>query len=316
MSLTQNIKDRAIEIGFDLVGVAGAGPISSDHVEYLRAWLDAGNAGGMDYLHRNFEKRTDPGLLMEGAKSVICVALNYKPDMNCESLNDSRGLKVAHYAWYEDYHTFIKEKLAILADFIRSVQGEFKFKICVDSVPLAERSLAVSAGLGFIGKSHLLINPSLGAELLLGEMITDVELEADKPVANGCSNCNACIRACPTGALGGSGTFDARKCISYLTIECKGDVSPELQSKIGDRVFGCDECMSACPYARCAPRRANKEFKRWLESGYLDGREIIAMTAEEFDRRFMNTPLHRTGLARLQRNAKEAIALWRQESVG
>jgi epoxyqueuosine reductase len=198
MNLARDIKRKAIELGFDLVGITDASPLNAEQAELLADWLKAGHAGGMRYMHRNFEKRIDPSKLLEGARSVICLGLNYKPQKPLVSLRasksdvrQSRQLcspdaptgKVAAYAQYQNYHAFIKNQLRRLMDFITSLAGiSVKFKICVDSVPLAERALAARAGLGFIGKNHMLINPTLGPQIFLGEIITNLKLQTDQPI--------------------------------------------------------------------------------------------------------------------------------------
>jgi epoxyqueuosine reductase len=262
--LAEDIKQKALELGFDLVGITDASSIETRQVELLAGWLKCGFAGQMDYMHRNFEKRVDPSKLLKNAQSVICVGLNYTPPKTQLKPPDAAALmgRVANYAQYEDYHSFIKKQLRKLTVLLSSLAGTgFKFKICVDSVPLAERALAARAGLGFIGKNHMLINPQLGAQIFLGEIITNLKLQTDQPIENACSDCQNCISACPTGALRPDGQFDANKCISYLTIEYKDQIPPDLTPKISDHLFGCDECVLACPYQKDASVCKNKQFK-------------------------------------------------------
>jgi epoxyqueuosine reductase len=385
MSLSQDIKCKALKLGFDLVGITDTSPIDAKQVKLLTDWLKSGFAGQMSYLRRNLQMRINPAKLLENAQSVIVVGLNYKPPKHSPSLRaspkDARqshhgkfeiasptsgGLamtvpagKIASYAQYEDYHLFIKKQLHKLSDFINSVTGtNYKFKICVDSAPLAERALAVRAGLGFIGKNHLLINPILGPQVFLGEIITNLELKPlngsgslkacpeqcrraegfgdgrrqaaldaathrqtlnatdtsratvrrkTQPVAL-CEYCSNCISACPTGALHADGRFDATKCINYLTIEYKGRISTELAEKIGDRLFGCEECILACPYQQNAPVCKNKQFKSYGDRAELDLQEILELTDKEFKRRFADSVIKRLGLAGLQRNARICLS--------
>ena len=309
MSLEQEIKDRARELGFDAVGITDAAPIAEADVERLRTWLDAGAAGEMAYLHRNFEKRIHPAALLEGARSVLVVALNYKAmeqsarTAHSASPKDPSGT-VANYACYEDYHDFIRPLLHELAAFIGARTNDTqRFKACVDSVPLAERALAVRAGLGFIGKSHMLIHPKLGPQVFLGELVTTVKLHPDEPTAGTCVGCDRCLRACPTGALSADGRFDANRCISYLTIEHRGAVPSELAARMGDRIFGCDECVRVCPYHHAAPRRANRRFRFHPERARLGLSHILGLSPASFATEFAGSPIARTGREALQRNA-------------
>ena len=310
MEQAQEIKAKAFELGFDLVGTADAGPIDNKQFKVLTDWVALGYAGRMNYMRENLDKRTNPAKLLENAQSVICFGLNYTPPKGQEQLPVSTGLmgRVANYAQYEDYHFFIKKQLHKLMDFIRSIAGpDHKFKICVDSVPLAERGLAVRAGLGFIGKNHMLINPKLGPQIFLGEIITSMKLPADEPIADSCRNCNKCIEACPTGALRSDGQFDANKCISYLTIEYKGQILPDLAEKIEDRLFGCDECVMACPYQKDAPECRNKQFKFYSDRAKLDLHRILNLTEADFDTKFADSPIKRLGLYGLKRNAQTCL---------
>lgn len=311
MSLESDIKQQALELGFDAGGITDAGPIDTDHVERLLAWLDCGFAGQMQYMHRNFEKRINPSKLLQDAQSVIVVVLNYRlqEHVGCDAshLSDPAGPRgrVARYALYEDYHPFMKKGMRKLAEFIRSAAGkDMRFKICVDSVPLAERALAVRAGLGFIGKNHMLINPALGPEVFLGEIVTTAKLKPDNPMAGQCSQCSRCVDACPTGALLGDGRFDASRCISYLTIEHKGQINAEQAAGIGDRLFGCDECVNVCPHRENAPATANSSIKFYPERAELYLNHIFDLNTEVFEREFADSAIRRLGLERLKRNAQ------------
>jgi epoxyqueuosine reductase len=318
MSLSQEIKRKALEFGFDLIGITDASPLKTEQVKMFTDWLKSGYAGQMSYLHRNFEKRTQPAKLLENAQSIICAGLNYKPPTLKQTDPIAPMGKVANYAQYEDYHPFIKERLRKLTEFISSVTSRgHKFKICVDSAPLPERTLAARAGLGFIGKNRMLINPKLGPQIFLGEIITTLKLSIDEPIScrsesalaneqsiDKCSNCDKCISACPTGALMPDGQFDANKCINYLTIEHKGRIPPDLAQKIADRLFGCDDCVLACPYQEDAPVCKNKQFKLHNDRAKLDLAWILNLTQQDFDTDFADSTIRRTGLDRLKRNAR------------
>lgn len=309
MNPAEMIKKQALELGFDLVGITTAAPIGTEQEHHFTDWLDAGFAGDMQYLQRNHEKRFAPARLLENAQSVIVVCLNYTPPPKGEEGGcNVRSGRVANYALYEDYHLFITKRLNELTDFITSLSGPgHRFRVCVDSAPLAERALALRAGLGFIGKNHMLINPALGAQVTLGEIITDMKLKPDKAVSADCSGCNKCVEACPTGALRPDGWFDANKCISYLTIEYKGQVPPYLAKKTGNRLFGCDECVMVCPYQKNAPPCGNKDFKFYRDRGRIELEKIIAMTEQEFKTVFADSCIKRVGLEGLKRNARICI---------
>jgi epoxyqueuosine reductase len=311
MNLSQDIKQKAIELGFDLVGVTDASPIDAEHAQVLAEWLRSGFAGRMDYMHRNLQKRLDPAELLKHAQSVIIVALNYSPPKCLPKPADTleqRG-KVVTYAQYEDYHPFIKARLSKLLDFMSTVAGGgSKSKICVDSAPVAERALAVRAGLGSIGKNHMLINPKLGCRIFLGEIITDLKLQPDGPITTDCSDCNKCLGACPTGALRPDGQFDAGRCINYLTIEHKGPIPAELARKVGDRLFGCEQCILACPYQHDAPACTNKEFKFYPDRAALDLQKVLDSSPESFEVEFADSVIRRLGLEGLKRNARICLA--------
>ena len=319
MTFEQDIKEQARRLGFDAVGITDASPIAQADVDRLTTWLDSGAAGQMHYLYRHFDKRIAPAALLDGAQSVIVVALNYKPAERVPPSTATSGPTgaVAQYAWYEDYHEFIRPKLYELADFIRTRTDDTpRFKACVDSVPLAERALAVRAGLGFIGKNHMLIHPTLGPQIFLGELVTTVALRPDDPVAGTCAGCDRCLAACPTGALRRDGRFDANRCISYLTIEHREAIASEWTAKMGDRLFGCDACVLACPYRRAAPACTNHQIRFFPERTHLNLAHILGLSEESFAAEFAGSPIARPGLAGLKRNARICLANFRRQETG
>jgi len=334
MGLAEDIKQKAFQLGFDLAGITDASPLNNQQFKLFTDWLAFGYAGRMDYMRDNLDKRTNPAKLFKNVQSIICLGLNYTPPPYDQSLRarHSRAKQsqpddaapmgtVANYARYEDYHPFIKKQLRKLTDFIASVAGTgFRFKICVDSTPLAERTLAARAGLGFIGKNRMLINPQLGPQLLLGEIVTSLKLPTDlplrlptqvgaagEPTKTSCSNCNRCLTACPTGALMPDGHFDANKCISYLTIEYKAEFPPDLAKKIDARLFGCDECVLACPHQTGAPVCKNRQFKFYNDRAKLNLHQILNMSEDDFETRFAGSAFMRLGLDRLKRNAQTCL---------
>jgi epoxyqueuosine reductase len=310
MGLAEEIKQKAFQLGFDLVGITDASPLNSDQFKSLTDWLAFGYAGRMDYMQDNLDKRINPVKLLKSARSIICLGLNYTPPKTQKEPTTPPGPMgaVANYAQYEDYHPFIKKQLRKLTDFITSIAGTgLRFKICVDSAPLAERTLAARAGLGFIGKNRMLINPELGPQIFLAEIVTSLKLQPDEPIKADCSKCNKCLTACPTGALMPDGRFDANKCISYLTIEYKDDFPHDLTPKIGARLFGCDECVLACPHHANAPLCKNRQFKFYNDRAKLNLHQILSMSEDDFEAKFTDSPFLRLGLDRLKRNAQTCL---------
>jgi len=242
---TFKIKAKALSLGFNAVGVAQVRELAEEQ-EGLRNWLDKGMHAGMDYMANHFEKRLDPGKLVEGSKSVVCVMLNYFPK------EVQHGApKIAKYAYGQDYHHVVKDKLKELFDFINDKIATVDGRMFVDSAPVLERKWAQLAGLGWIGKNSLLINRNQGSFFFLGELIIDMELEYDEPYTeNHCGSCSKCMDACPTRAIVQPGVVDARKCISYNTIEHKGELSEEFKGKFDNWMFGCDACQDVCPWNR------------------------------------------------------------------
>jgi epoxyqueuosine reductase len=306
MSLEQEIKDQARTLGFDAVGITDTAPLGAEHVEHLERWLRSGCAGRLEYMHRNLEKRLHPAHLRKGAKSVIVVALNYRPPTQDAGGATCRGAgRVAMYAQYEDYHAFLKALLRELAAFLcMRTRQQDRFKVCVDSAPLAEKALAVRAGLGFIGRNHLLIHPQLGPQIVLGELLTGVPLQPDPPAEGACLGCNRCIKACPTGALRSDGLLDATRCISYLT-----QYGPEQApgGSTGNWLFGCDECLSVCPFHEKASACANRRFRFYPERARLSLPDVLEFTPETLAARFHDSPLRRLGLEGMKRNARRCL---------
>lgn len=305
MPAPKKIKQKALKLGFDLVGITDATSIGPDHIRHFQNWLQAGHAGSMAYMSRNLDKRTCPNKLLKGAQSVIVVGLNYKPAITACTDPPAGYGTVARYACYEDYHDFIKRRLFLLAEFIQTHNvNALRFKACVDSVPLAERALAVRAGLGFIGKNHMLIHPDWGQEIFLGELITTLALPPDASCRKTCGDCQRCVTACPTGALQADGQFNASKCINYLTIEHRGDIPAHLASQIGRRVYGCDTCVTVCPWQERAAVCQNSDFGYYPQRQQLDLRACLSWNESTFAQQFGASPVERIGLAQLQRNAR------------
>jgi epoxyqueuosine reductase len=302
IALAARIKSSAREIGFDLVGIAPADP--SRYAGYLRRWLDEGNAGEMQYLSRRFEERVRPGTYVPEAKSVICVAINYYAKL--EPLPDA-GRKthgrIARYALGDDYHQLIKSRLHALADEIRSMCPEAVTRSCVDTAPVLEKELSARSGIGWFGKNSCLINPNIGSWLLLGEIVTTLDLPSDEAATDHCGTCTRCIDACPTGAITAPYQLDARRCISYLTIEHRSEIDSELQPKIGNWLYGCDVCQDVCPHNSKAAPTSHAEFQPRFPTGSLDVHEVFSWTEEEYRTRLRGSAMKRIQLPVLKRNA-------------
>ena len=301
--LAADIKQRGRALGFDLVGIADASP--SKYRAYYRNWLDDGRAGTMQWLHRRFDERTDVSVYMSGAKSVICVAVNYHTPLQAPDAGAPAG-KIARYALGGDYHEHIKSRLHDLADWIRTVAPSAQTRCGVDTAPIMEKELAARAGIGWIGKNTCVINPAMGSWLLLGEIITTLELPADDPAADRCGTCRRCIDACPTGAITDEYQLDARKCISYLTIEHRGEIEPALQRQMGDWMFGCDICQDVCPWNSKAPMAISPELQPRFASGSLDVNQVLRWGEQEYRDTLRHSAIKRVKLPVLQRNARIA----------
>jgi epoxyqueuosine reductase len=308
------VKELARAAGFDLAGVAPAEPTLE--AQFYPEWLRRGYHGAMGYLEgARGEMRADPKRLLKTAKSVICVGQVYHSNYpySTESRDPEKGW-VARYAWGEDYHRTLKDRLYTLVQALREEAGEFKYKVCVDTSPLLERAYAHRAGLGWIGKNTCLINERIGSWTLLGEILTSLELEPDDPAPFRCGTCTRCIDACPTDALGplnaGEGpshALDARKCISYWTIELRGPTPEAAREATGRHVFGCDICQDVCPWNRWDRMEPTSAEEYQPRNAEPDLAEWAGLAEEEYRVRFADTPLERARYAGFLRNVCTAM---------
>ena len=296
MSLSDEIKAKALQLGFDACGIAKA-ELLADDARTLQTWLNKGYHANMSYLENHFDKRTNPELLVHGAQSVVVVLLNYFPSQ----LQPESAPQIAKYAYGKDYHFIIKEKLKQLQAFIDEQTPNESMVFC-DSAPVLERRWAQRAGLGWIGKSGLLIHPTLGSYCLIGELITTLPLDYDTPQKERCGTCTACIKACPTEALSAY-EVNANRCISYLTIEHRDTISDEFTSRMGNRLFGCDACLDACPWNKKAKAHHTAELEPHEQLFTLDWNDFSRST---FKQLFKHSALERAGYQKLKRRL-EAI---------
>jgi epoxyqueuosine reductase len=302
-ALAEGIRRRARQIGFDVAGIAPSDP--SRYRAYFRQWLDEGQAGSMQYLQRRFDERVDPAVYLPEAASVICVAMNYHAPLEPVAPEGRRYQgRIARYALGDDYHEVLKAKLHTLADWIRAEAPGAQTRACVDTAPVMEKDLAARAGVGWLGKNCCTIHPRLGSWLLLGEIVTTLALAGDEPAIDRCGSCTRCIDACPTGAITGPYQFDARRCISYLTIEHRDPVPAEFHSAIGDWLYGCDICQDVCPWNGKAPFTEEEQFHPRFASGSLDVRDVLGWSDEDYRKQLRGSAMKRVKLPILQRNAQ------------
>jgi epoxyqueuosine reductase len=298
---TAMVKQTACELGFDRCGIARATPIG--RAGYFHRWLQSGRAGTMEYLYKHAELRTDPGKLLEGAKSVVVVALSYNQPSPPPPDNGGPFGRVAMYAWGNDYHKVVKKKLFALADRLHeTIQEPFESKACVDTAPLLERELAAAAGVGWIGKNTMALDAELGSHLFLGALVTTLDLEPDEPAIDHCGTCTACLDACPTQAFPKPYEMDATRCISYLTIEHRSSIDDALQLKMGDWIFGCDVCQEVCPHNRTAPVTAEPRFAIRPPGPYVSLDEVENWSEQDYAEQLRGSAMKRASLDMLRRN--------------
>lgn len=289
-ALRENLRAEALSLGFDVFGVA---PIDADvKADYFKKWIADGMHGEMEWMAKDTERRTEVTRVLPEARSIIVVGLNYyQPQPN-------PNYQIAKYALGQDYHNVITKKLRKLCTVMRALGGAQK--PYVDTGPVLEKPIAVAAGLGWQGKSTIVLQPEFGTWLFLGIIITTLELETSSPAVNRCGSCTKCITACPTSAIIAPYKLDARKCLAYLTIEHKGPIPLEYRKALGTRIFGCDDCLDVCPWNKWAKETKENKFKARPQPAL---KETLSWTEEDFLNQFRGTPVKRLGLLRWWRNA-------------
>lgn len=315
-STRAEVVELARRLGFDLCRFTGAE--KPEHAKEFQDWLDRGHAGEMNYLARNSERRCDPRQILPDAKTVIVLALNYfqgarKTHSAAADGTRTKGAassaastgRIARYAWGDDYHKLIEKKLAVIDQFLGRRGG--RQKCYVDTGPMLERDFAAAAGIGWHGKSTMLLNREFGTWFFLGEILTTLEFEPDIAKKAYCGQCTRCIDACPTGAITAPHQLDARRCISYLTIELRGSIPVELRPLIGDRIYGCDDCLDACPWNRFAKASRETAFAMCPEIAAMKLRDYLDLDEDKFRRLFRDSPIKRTKRRGLLRNVCVAL---------
>ena len=299
LQIAAYIKSLAAELGFDACGIAPAEPLTLEK-EHLHEWLAKGYHAGMEYMQKHADKRHDPVQLVENARSVIVLLYNYYPDQNLKWYTDYH---ISSYAYGADYHDIIREKLNIIIEKLKQEIPAIAIRGFVDSAPVLERAWATRAGLGWIGKNSMLISKSKGSYFFIAELITDLELEYDKPMGgNYCGDCSRCMDACPTQAITDLRVVDSNKCISYQTIENKGEIDPSLTGKFEKRIFGCDICQQVCPWNRFSTPHREPAFTPAEELLHLTNQQFETMDNELFNKIFRKSALKRTKFGGLKRN--------------
>ena len=306
--LVQSIKAWGTELGFADVRIADID--LARHEAGLQAWLDAGHHGEMDYMASHGMKRARPAELVPGTVRVITARMDYLPratpddwrERERERQQDPGAAVVSVYARGRDYHKVLRNRLQQLAERVRAAIGDYGYRVFTDSAPVMELPLAEKAGLGWRGKHTLLLSRDAGSTFFIGEILVDLPLPVDAPTGAHCGQCSACISACPTGAILGPGRLDARRCISYLTIELKGAIPEALRPLIGNRIYGCDDCQLACPWNKFAQRGLLPDFDERNGLGEAGLVALFGWEEEEFNRRMEGSPIRRIGHERWLRN--------------
>ncbi|MBI2280120.1 MAG: tRNA epoxyqueuosine(34) reductase QueG [Bacteroidetes bacterium] len=298
--LTQNIKSEAIRLGFSFCGISKA-EFLEEEAPRLENWLNQNKHGKMQYMENHFDKRLNPTVLVECSKSVISLMYNYYP----AKLQREDSFKISKYAYGEDYHNVIKEKLKELVQFITAEVGEINARIFTDSAPILERAWAKKSGLGWVGKNSMLIHPKQGSFFFLAEIILDVEFDYGTPIKDYCGTCNACVEACPTEAILPNKVVDGSKCISYFTIELKDEILPnEVKGKFNDWMFGCDICQDVCPWNRFSTPTDELLFSPNQKLLNYSKNEWRELTEEIFIELFKKSAVKRAKFEGLKRNVR------------
>ncbi|HEY9685714.1 MAG TPA: tRNA epoxyqueuosine(34) reductase QueG [Coleofasciculaceae cyanobacterium] len=307
--LTALIKQKALELGFQKVGLVAAEPFGDETGEHLRQWLALGYQAEMAWMVTHLEKRLEPAALMPGTRSIVCVAMNYYTPDEYDA-TDADALKIAKYARGTDYHYVVKDRLKALLAYVQELVPDAQGRALTDSAPIMEKPLAVKAGIGWLGRNGNLITPDAGSWLFLGELLLDIELEPDTTaMPNHCGSCRRCVDACPTDAIAGDGVVDANRCISYWTIESKGETFPQsITEKLNGWIFGCDICQDVCPW--------NLKFARPTEEPLFqprplnrqpDAETLLALDEEAFREHYCKSPVKRAKITGLKRNVRHTL---------
>lgn len=306
-AVAARLKALAIEAGFQHCGISGV-ELGEDEA-HLRDWLAQGLYGSMEWMARHGDKRSRPRELIPGTLRVLSVGMDYGRDSDqaWQTLADGERAYVARYALGRDYHKLMRQRLQKLADAIATEIGPFGHRVFVDSAPVLERALARNAGLGWIGKHTCLIDKDGGSWFFLGEIYLDLPLPVDTPASNHCGTCTRCIDVCPTAAITAPYRLDARRCISYLTIEHEGSIDVELRPLIGNRIFGCDDCQLVCPWNKFAQRSDEPDFRVRNDLDTASLAQLFAWSEDEFLRRSEGSAIRRSGYARWLRNIAVAL---------
>ncbi|WP_448607670.1 tRNA epoxyqueuosine(34) reductase QueG [Paenimyroides ceti] len=293
------IKKEAQRLGFLSCGISEA-TFLEEEAPRLEKWLNNNMHGKMQYMENHFDKRLDPRLLVDGAKSVISLTLNYFPS----ELQREGSYKISKYAYGSDYHSVIKEKLRHLFEFINEEIGEINGRVFVDSAPVLDKAWAAKSGLGWVGKNNNLISKKNGSFFFIAELICDIELEYDHPATDHCGTCTACIDACPTQAIESPNVVNGSKCISYFTIELKDNIPEEMKGKFDDWMFGCDVCQDVCPWNRFSAPHSEPLLKPRENLLTMTKKDWEEITKETFDKVFKNSAVKRTKYDGLLRNIR------------
>ncbi|UCG28176.1 MAG: tRNA epoxyqueuosine(34) reductase QueG [Bacteroidales bacterium] len=296
--VSDKIKRHAMQLGFDACGISKADALEQDAF-HLEQWLETGKHGEMKYMSAYPERRSDPRKLVEGAGSVISVIMNYYPE---KIQSDPKVPRISKYAYGRDYHRVMKKKLLKLLEYIKENIGRVKGEVFVDSAPVLDRAWAAKAGLGWIGKNSNLISRKFGSFVFIGELVVDMILRYDHTVKDLCGDCTRCIEACPTGAIVTEKVIDARRCISYITIEHRGEIPSRMKGKMNNWIFGCDVCQDVCPWNRKRIPHGEPDFKPHPELLQMTGKEWFALDEKRFIDLFSGTPVMRAKYAGLKRN--------------
>jgi len=294
---TQLIKQKAAALGFEYCGISKA-EFLEEEAPRLENWLKQGKHGTMTWMENHFDKRLDPRLLVDGAKSVVSLLLNYYPEKEISSSD----YKISKYAYGKDYHTVIKDKLKALMDDLKKEIGDVNGRVFVDSAPVMDKVWAKKSGLGWVGKNTNLINKESGSFFFIAELILDIELEYDGPIQDYCGTCTRCIDACPTDALHTPFVIDGSKCISYLTIEFKEAIPESFKGKMDNWVFGCDVCQDVCPWNRFSKKHEHLEFEPKKELVTMSTNDWEEMKEEAFHLLFKDSAIKRSKFKGLTRN--------------